>query len=162
MQGRRQFLWSTAVAIAAATATACGGDGDSDDSPTEPTPPPPTGPATMQVTEMTVGEGTEATAGRTVIMHYTLFRYDPAGADSKGAQIETSVGGNPLTFVVGATNIISGVSQGTLGMKVGGKRRIILPPSLAYGNTGSTDQFGRVIIRPNEWIIFELELLAVA
>jgi FKBP-type peptidyl-prolyl cis-trans isomerase FkpA len=156
MYGRRQFLWSTAVAVVAATAAGCSGS-DSDDSPTEPTPPPPTGPATMQITEITVGEGGEAAAGRGVFVHYTLFRYDPAGTDSKGAQIETTVGGNPTSFVVGTTNLIPGFSQGVIGMKVGGKRRVILPPSLAYGNTGSTNG----TIRPNEWIIFEYELLSV-
>lgn len=156
MLGRRHKLWSMAVVVLALTVAACGGS-DSNDSPTEPTPPPPTGPATMQTTDITVGEGGEAATGRGVFVHYTLFRYDPAGTDSKGAQLETSVGGNPLSFVVGTTSLIPGISQGVIGMKVGGKRRIILPPSLAYGTTGSSNGS----IRPNEWIIFELELLSV-
>ena len=160
MFGRRHFLWSTAVAIAAATTAGCGGD--SDDSPTEPTPPAPEGPATMQITEMTVGEGAEAVAGSSVFIHYTLWRYEPSGADFKGAGIETSVGGNPLSVVVGSTNYITGLSQGILGMRVGGKRRVILPPNLAYGSTGSRNSQGQLVIRPNEWLVFELELLSVA
>jgi FKBP-type peptidyl-prolyl cis-trans isomerase FkpA len=160
MYGRRQFLWTTAVAIAAATASAC--SGDSDDSPTQPTTPPPTGPATLQTTEMTVGEGAEAVAGSGVFVHYTLWHYEPSGADSKGQQIDTSVGGTPLSFVVGASNIIAGFSQGVLGMRVGGKRRLIVPPNLAYGSAGATDSVGRIVIRPNEWLVFELELLSVA
>jgi FKBP-type peptidyl-prolyl cis-trans isomerase FkpA len=161
MFGRRQFLWSTAVAIAAATAAGCSGD-DSDDIPTEPTPPAPQGPATLQTTEMTVGEGSEAATGRSVFIHYTLWRYEPSGADFKGEQIDTSVGLNPYSLVVGATNVIPGMSQGLLGMRVGGKRRVIVPPTLAYGSTGSRDSQGRLIVRPNEWLVFEIELLSVA
>lgn len=158
MFGRRQFLWSTAVAIAAATATACGGDGDSDDSPTEPTPTPPTGPATLQITELTVGEGTEATNGRTALINYALWHFDPNGADLKGAGIETG----PFSFVVGSNQTIAGMNQGVLGMKAGGRRRLVVPPSLAYGSTGSRDQLGRYVILPNEWIVFEIELVGVA
>lgn len=156
MSVRKQLLRAIAVPMLALTVVACGSS-ESNDSPTTPTPPPPTGPATMQITEMTVGEGGEAASGRGVFVHYTLFRYDPAGTDSKGAQLETTVGANPLSFVVGTTSLIPGISQGVTGMKVGGKRRVILPPSLAYGTTGSSNG----IIRPNEWIIFELELLSV-
>lgn len=149
MFGRRQFL-TTAVAIAAATASACGGD--SDDSPTQPTIPPPTGPATLQITELVVGEGTEATNGRTAFIAYGLWRFDPNGADQKGEGLDA----NTFSWVVGSNQAISGMSQGVLGMKVGGRRRLVIPPSLAYGSTGSGP------IRPNEWIVFEVELLAVA
>jgi FKBP-type peptidyl-prolyl cis-trans isomerase len=157
MVGRRHKLWSTAVVLLALTVSACSGS-DSNDSPTEPTPPAPQGPATMQTTEITVGEGAEAAANSGVFLHYTVWRYEPSGTDFKGTQLGTSNGGNPLSFVVGTTQYISGLSQGVIGMKVGGKRRVILPPSLAYGTTGSTDG----VIRPNEWLVFELELLSVA
>jgi FKBP-type peptidyl-prolyl cis-trans isomerase len=157
MFGRRHKLWSTAaIVLLALTAAACGGD--SNDSPTEPTPPAPQGPATMQTTEITVGEGAEAVANSGVFVHYTVWRYEPSGTDSKGTQLDTSVGRNPLSFVVGTTQYIAGLSQGTLGMRVGGKRRVIIPPNLAYGTTGSSDG----TIRPNEWLVFELELLSVA
>jgi FKBP-type peptidyl-prolyl cis-trans isomerase FkpA len=154
MFGRRQFLWSTAVAIAAATASACGSD--SDDSPTEPTPPLPQGPATLQITELAVGEGTEAANGRTAFIGYRIFRFDPNGTDLKGAEIPQST--NTFSWVVGSNGAIVGMSQGVQGMKVGGRRRLIIPPSLAYGAGGSTDG----TIRPNEWIVFEIDLLAVA
>jgi hypothetical protein len=153
MFGRRQFLWSTAVAIAAATASGC--SGDSDDSPTEPTPPPPTGPATLQITDLVVGEGTEAADGRTAFLVYGLWHFDPNGVDQKGVGVQT----NTYTFVVGSTGsngAIAGLNQGIQGMRVGGRRRLVIPPSLAYGSTGSGD------IRPNEWIVFEFELLAIA
>jgi FKBP-type peptidyl-prolyl cis-trans isomerase FkpA len=155
MSGRRHKLWSTAVVLLALTVVGC--SGDSNDSPTEPTPPAPQGPATMQTTEIMVGEGAEAAAGRGVFVHYTVWRYEPSGADSKGTQLGTSIGGNPESFVVGTTQFIAGFSQGVIGMKVGGKRRVILPPNLAYGAGGSTDG----VIRPNEWLVFEFELLSV-
>lgn len=158
MFGRRQFLWSTAVALAAATASACGGDGDSNNSPTEPTPTPPTGPATLQITDLIVGEGTEAANGRTGLINYALWHFDPNGADQKGAGVETG----PFSWVIGGNGAIAGLSQGVLGMRVGGRRRLVIPPSLAYGSTGSRDQLGRYVILPNEWIVFEFELLGIA
>lgn len=160
MPGRRQFLWSTAVAVVAATAAGCSG-GESDDSPTQPTTPPPTGPATLQITDLTVGEGTEATTGKTVIIAYILYRFDPNGADSKGEVLQSSYASNAtFPFRMYSTDTIAGMSQGVDGMKVGGKRRLVIPPSLAYGTTGASS--GTVQIRPNEWVVFEVELLAVA
>jgi FKBP-type peptidyl-prolyl cis-trans isomerase len=158
MFGRRQFLWSTAVAVVAATAAGCSG-GDSDDSPTQPTEPLPQGPASLQITDLTLGEGTEATNGRSVFIHYDLWRFNPSGTDSKGLQIDSSYARNqPYGFTIGSTGAIVGMSQGVTGMKVGGKRRLIIPPSLAYGAQGTSG--GEV--RPNEWIVFDVELLAVA
>lgn len=157
MFGRRQFLWSTAVAIAAATATACSGS-DSNDSPTEPTPTPPTGPATLQITDLIVGEGTEAVNGRTALINYALWHFDPNGADQKGAGIETG----PFSWLIGGNGAIAGMNQGVLGMKVGGRRRLVIPPSLAYGSTGSRNNLGQYVILPNEWLVFELELVGVA
>jgi FKBP-type peptidyl-prolyl cis-trans isomerase len=152
MFGRRYFLWSTAVAVVAATAAACGGD--SNDSPTQPTEPLPQGPSTLQITDLTTGEGTEATSGRTVFIGYALWRFDPAGTDQKGLALPAGT----FSFAAGGTGAIAGVSQGVIGMKIGGKRRLVIPPSLAYGATGTSG--GEV--RPNEWIVFEMELLAVA
>ena len=152
MFGRRYVLSVTLAALVAVAA--CSGDSET---PTEPTPPPPTGPSTMQVTELVDGTGTEAASGNSVFINFTVWRYDPAGADSKGNLLGTSVGGTPYSFQVGSTSTIAGISQGTIGMKVGGKRRLIVPPSLAYGTSGSSDGS----IRPNEWLVFEIELLSV-
>jgi FKBP-type peptidyl-prolyl cis-trans isomerase len=151
MFGRRHFLWSTAVAIAAATAAGC--NGESDDSPTQPTEPLPQGPATLQITDLTFGEGTEAVNGKTAFIGYSLWRFDPNGADQKGLLIQTFT----FSFIIGGTGAIVGMSQGIVGMKVGGKRRLVIPPSLAYGAQGTSG--GE--IRPNEWIVFEVELLNV-
>jgi FKBP-type peptidyl-prolyl cis-trans isomerase len=148
MFGRRIFLWST-FATLAATAGACGGD--SDDSPTAPSTPPPQGPAELQITELTEGTGATAANGNTVFINYALWRYDPAGTDGKGEGLETG----PFNWVVGSNGAITGMSQGVVGMKVGGIRRLVIPPSLAYGSTG----FGNV--RPNEWIVFEIQLIGL-
>jgi len=153
---RRLFLWMMAAALIGSSA-ACGG---SSEVPTQPTPPPPTGPATLQITDLVVGEGTEVVSGSTVIIHYRLWHYDPNGTDSKGTLIQDSrAQGFTFTFIVGATSgqfgTIPGMSQGATGMRVGGQRRMIIPPSLAYGATGD----GR-FIAPNEWIVFDVEVLA--
>jgi FKBP-type peptidyl-prolyl cis-trans isomerase len=155
MFGRRHFLWSTAVAVVAATAAGC--SGESDDVPTQPSTPPPTGPSTLQITDLTIGEGADATTGKTVIIGYILWRYDPAGTDSKGEQLQSSYQlGITFPFRMFSTDTIVGMSQGVDGMKVGGKRRLVIPPSLAYGSGGSGT------IRGNEWLVFEVELLAAA
>jgi FKBP-type peptidyl-prolyl cis-trans isomerase FkpA len=117
------------------------------------TEPLPQGPSTLQITDLTVGEGTEAVAGKTAFIAYSLWRFDPAGTDQKGLHLQT----NTFSWVLGSNSAIAGMSQGTIGMKVGGKRRLVIPPSLAYGATGTSG--GEV--RPNEWIVFEVELLNI-
>ena len=107
-------------------------------------------------TDLVVGTGRQAAVGNTVTVHYTLWLYDVAGADSKGRFVESSVGGAPLTpFVVGVGRVIPGFDRGVLGMAIGGKRRLVVPPSLAYGSTGAGS------IPPNTTLVFEVELLNV-
>jgi FKBP-type peptidyl-prolyl cis-trans isomerase FkpA len=139
-------LLSLALLAALALVAGCGSD-----SPT--TPILPTAP--FSITDLVVGTGAEATAGRTLTVHYTLWIYDPARPDDKGTQIETSVGGSPFSFVLGTGNVIQGWHQGFPGMRVGGQRRLILPPNLAYGSTGNGP------IPPNATLVFDVELLAV-
>ena len=103
--------------------------------------------------DVRVGTGTEATAGKAVNVNYSLYNYSATAAENKGSPIEA---GN-FPFTIGATNVIPGFSQATQGMRVGGLRRAIIPPSLAYGAQGSSD--GK--IRPNTTLVFEIELLAV-
>jgi FKBP-type peptidyl-prolyl cis-trans isomerase len=141
--------------LLAFTVAACGGSEDPT-TPTQPSTPPPQGPATLQITELTTGEGAEASGTRSVVVHYTLWLFDPAGADSRGTRIESSrdAGRQPFSFRMGTNGVIPGFEQGVSGMRVGGTRRIIVPPSLAYGATGNGP------IAPNSWIVFEIELLA--
>lgn len=119
--------------------------------PTAPTPP--TGPTDMQVTDVVAGTGDTLQAGLQGTFIYTLWHYSPTGTDSKGAIITTG----PILFRPGISTIITGVAQGVVGMQVGGTRRLVIPPNLAYGSTGSGDG----TIAPNEWVVFEFQLLEV-
>jgi FKBP-type peptidyl-prolyl cis-trans isomerase FkpA len=132
-----------------AGSVACGGGG----SPTDPS-------QNLNVpfsqTDLVVGTGRQATNGNRVTAHYTLWLYDPSKPDNKGAQLQTSVGLQPLQFTVGVNEVIRGWDQGVPGMAVGGKRRLVIPPSLAYGSEGRPPQ-----IPPNATLVFELELLSI-
>jgi len=109
-------------------------------------------------TDLRAGTGTEATTGRSVTVNYSGWLYNAQGVDNKGVLFDSSLaaGRTPLVFTVGASNIIPGFSQGVLGMKVGGLRRTVMPPNVAYGSQGSGNT-----IPPNATLIFEIELLAV-
>ena len=141
-----------ALLIAAMAAAAACGD-DSPDSPSAPTTLPR---AEYSQTDLVVGTGTEATNGRTLSVHYTLWLYDPAGANGKGRQIQSSVGGSPFSFALGTGRVIAGWDRGVPGMRVGGQRRLVLPPELAYGTAGSPPD-----IAANQSLVFEVSLLAV-
>jgi FKBP-type peptidyl-prolyl cis-trans isomerase FkpA len=114
--------------------------------------------ASVKIVTETVGTGTTAATGNRVQVHYTGWLYSATAANNKGSQFDTSVGAGkaPIEFVVGATNIIPGFSQGVNGMKVGGKRTVIIPSSLGYGTAGSG-----AAIPPNSDLVFDLELVKV-
>ncbi|OFW04641.1 MAG: hypothetical protein A3H96_09650 [Acidobacteria bacterium RIFCSPLOWO2_02_FULL_67_36] len=120
----------------------------------------PVAPAPLNVpystTDLVTGTGTEATTGKQLTVNYTGWLYDEAAADHKGKQFDTSVGRTPFTFTIGIGQVIKGWDQGVPGMKVGGVRRLILPPDLAYGTGGVPGT-----IPGNATIIFEVELLDV-
>jgi FKBP-type peptidyl-prolyl cis-trans isomerase len=137
-----------ALAIAAMVATtACG-----DDNPNSPTTLPR---AEYSQVDIRVGTGTEATNGRRLTVHYTLWTYEPTGQNGKGQQLQTSVGGTPFSFVLGTGAVIPGWDRGVPGMRIGGLRRLTLPPELAYGTAGNGP------IQPNQSLVFEIELLDV-
>lgn len=103
----------------------------------------------LEITDIAVGTGTVAAAGDTVSVHYT-------GAFTDGRKFDSSYDvGQPLQFQIGSGMLIPGFDQGVVGMKTGGKRRLVIPPDLAYGPQG----FGP--IPPNATLIFEIELLDV-
>ena len=142
------ILLSAAIGAAAA----CGDD--SSGSPNAPTTLPR---VEYNQTDLVVGTGTEATNGRTLSVHYTLWLYDPAGTNGKGRQIQSSrTAGTPFSFLLGAGRVISGWDRGVPGMRVGGQRRLSLPPELAYGTAGSPPD-----IAANQSLVFEVELLGV-
>jgi len=101
------------------------------------------------------GTGAEAQAGKAVVVHYTGWLYDPATADGHGKKFDSSVDrGVPFGFLLGQGKVIKGWDQGVAGMKVGGKRTLIIPPDLAYGDRGAGG-----VIPPNATLIFDVELL---
>ena len=104
---------------------------------------------TLQIEDLSVGSGATVATGDVVSVNYTGTLLD-------GTLFDTSIGKAPLTFRVGGGTLIPGFEQGMLGMKVGGKRRLTIPPSLAYGASG----FGPV--PPNSTIRFEIDLLSIA
>lgn len=121
----------------------------------------PTAPSANQpfsITELRVGTGAEATVGRNVTVNYSGWVWDSLGPDNKGSRFDSSLlpGRAPLGFTVGQ-GVIAGFSQGVTGMKVGGIRRVVIPPNLGYGNNPPEGD----IIRANETLIFEIELLSV-
>jgi FKBP-type peptidyl-prolyl cis-trans isomerase FkpA len=129
---------------------ACGG---SDSNPISPTPTVPPQPFT--ITELRAGTGASAVAGRTVSVDYAVWLYTTTGVDNKGSLVDTSVGRGPFSFVLGINAVIAGFDQGVTGMNVGGVRRLVVPPSMAYGATGSQG------VPPNANLVFEVELLGV-
>lgn len=108
-------------------------------------------------TDLTVGTGREAQKGKGLSVHYTGWLYDPSRPDMQGRMFDSSKERGPFDFVLGAGQVIPGWDQGFDGMKIGGRRRLIIPPSLAYGVDGA----GGGIIPPNATLIFEMELLDV-
>lgn len=102
-----------------------------------------------------VGEGREAEAGLTVIVHYTGWLYDPSADDKKGQKFDSSVDrGQPFEFPLGQGMVIQGWDQGFAGMKIGGKRTLMIPSEMGYGARGAGG-----VIPPNADLIFDVELL---
>jgi FKBP-type peptidyl-prolyl cis-trans isomerase len=108
-------------------------------------------------TDVKVGTGAEAKAGRQVSVHYTGWLYDVAAPDHKGKKFDSSLDRRtPFDFQLGAGLVIKGWDQGVQGMKVGGQRTLIIPANLGYGARGAGG-----VIPPNATLIFEVELLGV-
>ena len=112
--------------------------------------------APFSQTDLRVGDGADATPGTTLSVQYTGWLYDPAQPERKGRQFDTSTGRGPFTFSLGAGRVIPGWDLGVAGMKVGGQRRLIIPPDLGYGSSGSGN-----LIPPNATLVFDIELLEV-
>ena len=108
-------------------------------------------PAYLDITDITVGDGAEAKPGSTVSVHYVGVAF------STGEEFDASWNrGEPLDFPLGAGRVIKGWDMGVAGMKVGGRRKLVIPPHLAYGNRGAGGA-----IKPGETLIFVVDLLSV-
>jgi FKBP-type peptidyl-prolyl cis-trans isomerase FkpA len=104
-----------------------------------------------------VGEGREAEAGFNVTVHYTGWLYDPSKPEGKGEKFDSSVDRRePFVFFLGGGQVIRGWDEGFAGMKVGGKRTLIIPPEMGYGARGAGG-----VIPPNATLIFDVELLDI-
>jgi peptidylprolyl isomerase len=113
-----------------------------------------TTPSGLQITDTKVGTGASPRTGQTCVMHYTGWLYENG---AKGKKFDSSVDrGEPFEFPIGARRVIAGWDEGVATMKVGGKRTLIIPPSLGYGARGAGG-----VIPPNATLIFDVELLDV-
>lgn len=138
---------STSVVLAVMVLLAAAACGDS--------PAAPVNLARFSQTDLVVGTGAEAVSGKTIRVDYTGWLYNAEREDNKGAEFDSSATRGPLEFTLGIGDVIAGWEQGLVGMKVGGKRRIVIPPSLAYGGTR------RGPIPPNATLVFDVELIEV-
>ena len=108
----------------------------------------------LKYTDTKTGDGATATSGNKVSVHYTGWLYNNG---AKGAKFDSSVDrGQPFQFTLGAHQVIAGWDEGVAGMKVGGKRTLIIPPELGYGARGAGG-----VIPPNATLMFDVELLGV-
>ncbi len=111
----------------------------------------------LQKIDIKVGAGDEAEVGKTVSVHYTGWLYDENAPDKKGKKFDSSFDRQEtFSFMLGAGRVIKGWDQGVQGMKVGGQRTLIIPPSMAYGERGAGN-----IIPPNATLIFDVELISL-
>jgi FKBP-type peptidyl-prolyl cis-trans isomerase FkpA len=120
------------------------------DSPTSPT-----NNAPYSQVDLFSGTGSDARVGNVLTVHYTGWFFNESAPDDKGVQFDSSRGGEPFSFTLGTGQVIAGWDQGVVGMRVGGVRRLVIPPSLAYGTVRNGP------IPPNATLLFELELLDV-
>ena len=111
----------------------------------------------LQKTDLAPGAGAEIKSGQTALVHYTGWLYDAAAPETKGKQFDSSVGGEPFEFQLGAGHVIPGWDQGVVGMKPAGKRRLVIPPDMAYGERGA----GQGLIPPNATLVFDVELVEI-
>ena len=113
--------------------------------------PDPEPPTQLVVTEVREGDGDEAVAGKQVLVHYVGV------AHSTGEEFDASYNrGEPLSFRLGVGQVIQGWDQGVTGMRVGGRRKLVIPPTLGYGDRGAGGA-----IKPGETLIFVVDLVGV-
>ncbi len=150
-----------ATLLALVTLSACSGGDDKPKASPSPTTSPviatakpsfalPTGkpPTQLKIIDLLEGTGIVALPGKVATVHYVGDHYD-------GREFSTSWGGHPVAFTVGGEEVVTGWDEGIVGMRVGGRRMLIVPPDLAYGATGQGP------IGPNETLVFVIDLISV-
>ena len=113
---------------------------------------PSTSNGTFTQTDLVVGTGATADTGSVATVTYSGWLYDTSKVDGKGTFFD---GGSGFTFTIGAGTVIAGWDQGVAGMRVGGQRRLIIPPELAYGNQAVGT------IPPNSTLVFDIRLISI-
>ena len=112
----------------------------------------------MEMNDVVVGTGEPIAKGQGAVVHYTGWLYESTAPEHKGKQFDSSRDrGQPFPFTVGAGRVIEGWDRGVAGMKVGGRRMLVIPPHLGYGPGGA----GGGLIPPNATLLFDVELLAI-
>ena len=134
---KKPFMETVAILMFAYFMTSCSGGSVSE----------------LSAEDLVIGTGEEAASGNTLTMHYTGWLYSNG---HRGKKFDSSHGGQPFVFTLGAGEVIEGWDRGIEGMKVGGKRELIIPPEMGYGASGAPPD-----IPPNSALIFEVELLKV-
>lgn len=140
----RQTVRVVIAALLVISVSACS-DGDS--------PTAPSGTAPFSQTDLRVGAGVAAAAGDLITVNYTGWLFDQTKLDQKGLQFDTSAGRSAFTFTLGVGNVIEGWDRGLVGMRVGGTRRLVIPPSLAYGALRNG------AVPAHATLVFDVELL---
>jgi FKBP-type peptidyl-prolyl cis-trans isomerase FkpA len=110
----------------------------------------------FSIVEVTIGTGAQIVPLSTVVVDYAGYLYDASKPNNEGLLFDTSLTTQPISFVVGAGQVIAGLEQGVLGMKVGGFRRVIIPPELGYG------PIGQYPVPKNATLVFEISLLGAS
>jgi FKBP-type peptidyl-prolyl cis-trans isomerase FkpA len=136
-----------AAFVAMTSLTACGGGSD-------PQPIPVASPATLSKIDNALGTGAEAVVPKDVTVYYTGYLYSETATGHKGTQFDSQTSGAGYTFKLGANKVIAGFEEGVIGMKVGGKRTVLIPSAKGYGSRGSGG------IPPNSGLVFDIELRA--
>jgi FKBP-type peptidyl-prolyl cis-trans isomerase len=114
-------------------------------------------PQKLDMIDLKKGTGPAIQAGQTAVVHYTGWLYSESAPEKKGQKFDSSRDHNqPFPFPLGGGRVIPGWDQGVAGMQVGGQRRLIIPPELAYGENGAGG-----VIPPNATLVFDVELLAI-
>jgi FKBP-type peptidyl-prolyl cis-trans isomerase len=146
-------MFRLAVCFSLASLVAVSGCGGSSTSPSATQPR-----GEFSQTDVRAGTGTTATTGRLLTVNYSGWLYDPTQPEQKGRAFDSSLnpGRTPFQFTLGTGGVIRGWDQGVVGMRVGGLRRLVIPPELAYGSSGSGST-----IPPNATLVFDIELLNV-
>lgn len=154
----KRLAFKLAFSLVAAMMLATGCSREQPQAQAEETKAPPAPITELQRIDLHVAPGEGISQGQRAVVHYTGWLYDPGAPDHKGKQFDSSRDrGQPFRFTIGAGQVIRGWEEGVQGMRVGSKRRLIVPSDLGYGEMGA----GNGAIPPNATLVFDIELLAI-